>query len=121
MEWLTDQAWHYYAMVIFYTVAGISHFTHASFFKRAIPPVFNTPGFLVMISGVAELILTAGLLFDATQIWALTGIIIMLVLYLYIHIEMLVHPDRLPFLPYWVLVVRLPLQFVLIYWAYAYL
>ena len=82
MEFLNDQAWHYYAMVVFYAVAGISHFTHASFFRKAIPPFFALPNFIVASSGVAELLLAAGLLFDSTQIWALTGVLIMLVLYL---------------------------------------
>ena len=121
MEFLNDQAWHYYAMVVFYAVAGISHFTHASFFRKAIPPFFALPNFIVASSGVAELLLAAGLLFDSTQIWALTGVLIMLVLYLYIHIEMVRYPDRLTFIPYWVLILRLPLQFVLMYWAYSYL
>ena len=118
---LTDQAWHYYAMVAFYGVAGWSHFTHSSFFKKAIPPFFSFPGLLVLLSGILELLLALGLLFDSTQIWALYGILFMLVAYLYIHIEVLRFPDRMPSLPYWVLILRLPLQFVLMYWAYIYL
>ena len=118
---LTDQAWHYYAMAIFYAIAGISHFTHSSFFKKAIPPFFSFPGPLVFWSGLLELILAFGLVFDSTQIWSLTAILIMLVAYLYIHIEMVRFPERLPFLPYWVLLIRLPLQFALMYWAYSYL
>jgi len=76
---------------------------------------------LVYLSGVAEILLGALLLFKDYKDWAIYGIILMLVVFLLVHFYMLSSKKAGAGIPKWALVLRLPLQFLLIWWAYSYL
>ncbi|WP_313790929.1 hypothetical protein [Flagellimonas allohymeniacidonis] len=68
-----------------------------------------------------EVVLGIGLLFDLTQEISIYLIIAMLVAFLPVHFNML-NNQRASFgLPRWVLLIRIPLQLALMYWAYSYL
>jgi uncharacterized membrane protein len=75
---------------------------------------------MVLLSGIAEMILGFMIMNKNTQEAAAWGIIIMLLLFIPIHIYMLQNEKAAMKLPKWVLILRFPLQFVLIYWAYLY-
>jgi uncharacterized membrane protein len=105
---------------LFYIAAGINHFWHSSTYVAIMPPHYSDPLALVKVSGAAEILGGVGLLVPASRKFSALGIIAMLVVYFDVHIYMALHPDRFPAIPLWALYTRLPLQLVLIAWAWAY-
>ena len=105
---------------LFYVAAGVNHFWHSRTYVAIMPPHYSHPLGLVQVSGAAEILGGIGLLAPATRRFCAWGIIAMLVVYFDVHLSMALHPERFAPLPAWVLYARLPLQFVLIAWAYAY-
>lgn len=103
-----------------YVVGGINHFWHSRFYTAIMPPHYDHPLALVQLSGAAEVLGGVGLLLPATRRMSAWGIVAMLLVYYDVHIYMVRHPERFPTVPEWALWVRLPLQLVLIYWAYIY-
>lgn len=107
-----------YLQAFLYTLAGIWHLVKPKFYYKILPPPLSeNPKFWVLLSGVAEIILGIGLLFQTTRYYAVWGIIWMLIAFLWVHIYMLT-PSFKGKLPRWGLWLRLVFQLVLIYWAY---
>lgn len=102
-----------------YISAGLFHFIKPEFYIRIIPPYLPGPRLLVFLSGIAEVVLGIGLLLPETRSLAAWSIILMLLAFMPVHIYML-QSERFRKLPRWALWVRLPLQGVLMYWAYLY-
>lgn len=75
---------------------------------------------LVTLSGIAEILLGIGLCNAFTKTWSIYGIITMLLVFLSVHFYMLSGEKASAGIPKWILILRVPLQFVLIYWAYSY-
>jgi len=75
---------------------------------------------MVLLTGIIEMVLGFMVLNVVTQSTAAWGIMGLLVLFLPVHIHMLQNEKAALKLPKWVLWLRLPLQFGLIYWAYQY-
>ena len=107
-------------MGVLYVLAGMNHFRKPKLYERIIPPYLPAHSTLVMLSGVAEMILGFMIMNKNTQEEAAWGIIIMLIAFIPVHIYMLQNKEAAMKLPKWVLILRLPLQFGLIYWAYLY-
>ena len=105
---------------LFYVAAGVNHFVHSGVYTSIMPPHYQHPLGLVQISGAAEVLGGIGLLIPATRRLSAWGIIAMLLVYYDVHIYMAAHPERFAPLPAWALYVRLPLQLLLIYWAWMY-
>lgn len=84
------------------------------------PTHYAHPYSLVLISGAAEIFGGIGLLVERTRRMAAWGLIVMLVIYFDVHIFMVMHAERFPAIPVWVLYARVPFQFVFIAWAWAY-
>jgi uncharacterized membrane protein len=105
---------------LFYVAAGINHFWHTRTYAAIMPPHYSHPIGLVQISGVAEILGGIGLLVPATRRFSAWGIVAMLLVYFDVHIYMALHPERFASIPLGVLYVRLPLQFLLIAWAWIY-
>ncbi len=76
---------------------------------------------LVYASGVAEIMLGIGLCIPQLKNVAITGIILMLAVFLLVHFYMLKGEKEGAGVPKWILLLRIPLQFGLMYWAYWYL
>jgi uncharacterized membrane protein len=112
--------WHQYLMGLLFVIAGMNHFRKPKMYERIIPPYIPAHSSTVMLSGVAEMVLGFMIMNKNTQITAAWGIIIMLILFLTVHIFMLQNERAAMKLPKWVLILRIPLQFGLIYWAYLY-
>jgi len=74
---------------------------------------------LVIISGIAEITLAILLLFKRTQQLAALGIIMLLIAVFPANIQMMLnyYKEQNPML--WLAVLRLPLQLLLIWWAYS--
>ncbi|MBM1107941.1 hypothetical protein JQC67_17430 [Aurantibacter crassamenti] len=113
--------WHLYLMAVIYIVAGIMHFVKPKMYSRILPSYLPGHKFLVMFSGVAEIILGVAICFAATKNLALYLIIVMLVFFLPVHIHMLYNKKAAMGLSKWMLISRIPLQFILMLWAYFYL
>lgn len=105
-------------MAFLYTAAGIIHFVHPEFYLRIMPPYLPAPVALVYLSGVAEILLGLLLLPRRTAPLAARGVMAMLVVFLIVHVHMVIHPGDFPTVPVWVLWLRLPLQGLLILWAW---
>jgi uncharacterized membrane protein len=108
-------------MAIIYIVAGIFHFIKPKVYLRIMPRFLPAHCELVFLSGVAEVILGIGLLFPQTKNYSLYGIILMLIIFLLVHFYMLSSKKAGAGFPIWALALRIPLQFLLIWWAWHYL
>ena len=110
-----------YAQAFLYTAAGTNHLWHPRTYLAIMPDHYTHPAFWVAATGVAEIAGGLGLLPPQTRHPAAIGIVLMLLGYFDVHIFMLEHAhDRFHNIPYWALIIRLPLQFVLIAWAARY-
>ncbi len=112
--------WHLYLMAFLYILAGINHFRKPGMYIRIIPPVFNNPKLINILSGIAEIVLGILLTIPATTLFAAWGIIALLIAIFPANIYMFQNKKAGFGLPKWILFVRLPLQIVLIYWVYQY-
>jgi len=108
-----------YLMSAVYILAGIMHFIKPKIYIRIIPPYFPNPAILNKIAGLAEIVLGFGLLFESTRSYAAFGIILLLIAVFPANLYM--YQKKTKGIPSWMLALRLPLQLVLIGWAYLYI
>lgn len=113
--------WHLYFMAFEYAIAGLMHFIKPKMYMRILPGYLPGHKFLVIISGIAEIILGIALCFSNTKDLAVYAIIAMLTFFLPVHFHMLFNKKAAMGLPKWMLIGRIPLQFALMLWAYSYL
>lgn len=104
-------------MVLFYVFTGVTHLLHPEVFERIVPPPLP-PYLIAILSGLAELGLALLLIPLKTRKWAAWGIIALLIAVFPANIYMYVIRDQFPEIPAWALLVRLPMQIILIAWAY---
>jgi uncharacterized membrane protein len=115
-------------MGLLYVVAGVSHFRTPETFERIVPPQLPAPRTLVYLSGVAEILLGAGVLFERTRRKSAFGLVALLVAVFPANVYMATSDDfelgavpeeyrDLSDLALWA---RLPLQAVLVAWAWWY-
>jgi uncharacterized membrane protein len=112
---------------LFFVGAGVSHFTQTDFFVEIVPPYLPAPLALVWVSGVAEVTLGVLVLVPATRRLAAWGLIALLIAVFPANIHMALHSIAPQHAPAWMghptplaLWLRLPVQFVLIAWAWWY-
>lgn len=113
-------SWHLYVMAAIYIVAGINHFRNPRLYLKIIPPFFSKPKLLNTISGIAEIVLGILLCIPQTSSIAAWGIILLLIAVFPANIYMYQNDKASLGLPKWVRLIRLPLQIILIFWAYQY-
>ncbi|MCD2259993.1 DoxX family protein [Psychroserpens luteolus] len=116
-----NSPWHLYLMAGMYGIAGLMHFVKPKLYMRIMPRYLPNHKQLVYASGLAEIALGIGLCIPALKAIAIYGIIAMLVVFLLVHVYMLSSDKAAAGFPKWILVLRLPLQFGLMYWAWWYL
>ena len=112
--------WHLYFMAIIYILAGINHFRNPRLYLKIIPDYLPSPRFINYLSGAIEFILGIALCIPLLTNHAAWGVIGILIAIFPTHIFMIQNEKASMRLPKWVLYLRLPLQFCLIYWAYQY-
>jgi uncharacterized membrane protein len=107
-------------LTIFMVAAGANHFIHPLPYVQMMPSSLGMPWTLVYVSGVAEILGGLGLILPATRRWAAWGLIALLVAVFPANVNMAVHhlPLGTSAVPGWALWGRLPLQAVLIAWAW---
>jgi uncharacterized membrane protein len=116
-----NNPWHLYLMAATYVFAGLMHFIKPKVYIGVMPTYLPNHKALVFWSGVAEIILGIGLCFDTLRTLSIYGIILMLAIFLLVHFYMLSGEKASAGIPKWVLILRIPLQFGLMYWAWLYL
>jgi len=110
-------------MGIFYIIAGIIHFAHPEYYVLMMPGYLPWPAALIFLSGLAEVGLGVAVLIPAVRRQAAWGIILLLIAIFPANIHIALH--NVPVFGAtegagvwnWV---RLPLQGVLILWAWWY-
>ena len=107
-------------MAILYILAGSMHFLRPKVYLRIMPPYLPAPALLVQLSGIAEIVVGILLLIPATRVLGAWGVIALLIAVFPANVYMLQKGGAAFHLPQWMLVVRLPLQLVLIAWAWVY-
>tara|TARA_R110002049_G_scaffold290103_3_gene473381 strand:- start:2066 stop:2428 length:363 start_codon:yes stop_codon:yes gene_type:complete len=118
---MENSPWHLNVMALIYVFAGIMHFIKPKAYMRIMPRYLPKHKLLVYVSGLAEILLGIGLCFSATKKYSIYGILTILTVFLLVHFYMLSSKKASAGFPRWALVLRIPLQFVLLYWAYWYL
>ena len=113
--------WHQYLIGVLFVLAGANHFRKPKIYERIIPHYIPAKATMVMLSGLAEMILGFMILNPDTQKIAAWGIIVMLIVFIPVHIYMLQNEEAAMKLPKWLLMLRIPLQFALMFWAYQYI
>jgi len=101
-----------------FVIAGMNHFRVPNFYANLMPPYLPWHLPLVYISGVAEMVLGVLLLTSRFQTAAAWGLIALLIAVFPANIHMALHPEQFPNISPALLWTRLPLQGVLIAWAY---
>src|SRR5450631_1203752 len=96
---------------LWFTVGGVGHFVATAAEMRIVPPYIPWPRAAVLVTGFFELLGAAGLLFRATLRVTGLGLFLLTVAVTPANIYMLQRPDLFA-VPWWVLVLRLPVQAV---------
>jgi uncharacterized membrane protein len=102
-----------------FLVAGVGHFRSIDSFMKIMPPYIPFHRELVLLSGVFEIALGLLLLVPQTTRIAAWGLIALLIAVFPANIYMYQHRELFDISPL-VLLLRLPLQVLLIAWAWAY-
>lgn len=112
-----------WAMAVFYVLAGINHFRNPDFYLPMMPAYLPAHLELIYVSGVAEILLGIAVLVRRTRRLAAWGIIALLVAVFPANLNMAIYDipvgGRSEGLGIWNWV-RLPMQAVLIAWAWWY-
>ena len=116
-----------YVMGVLYIVAGVMHFVAPKMYAQIVPPSFPRPLELVYLSGVAEIALGVGVLIPRTRRHAAWGLVLLLLAVFPANVHMATSdfelrsvPNRFGGLSDAALWARLPLQGVLVLWAWWY-
>lgn len=111
-------AYSKFALIFLLIFAGTMHFLKPDFFIKIMPSYVPFPLKMVYISGVVEILCGLLLLFPQTQSFGAYLSVLLFIAVFPANIEMAkdFYVMHKPY--FWLTVLRLPLQFVLIWWAY---
>lgn len=98
---------------LWFTLGGIAHFVATDAEMRVVPPYLPFPRLAVLVTGVFELLGAAGLLWRPARRAAGIGLFALTVAVTPVHVYMLQQPELFD-VPYWALLLRLPLQAALL-------
>jgi uncharacterized membrane protein len=98
---------------LWFLIGGIAHFVATDTEVRLVPPYIPWPLAAVWVSGFFELMGAGGLLFVATRRAAGIGLFALTVCVTPVHLYMLQQPELFA-VPYWALLLRLPIQVALL-------
>lgn len=107
-------------MALAYIAAGAWHFINPGPYLSIMPPWLPMHSLLVSISGIIEIVLGILLLIQGTRRIAAWGLILLLVAVFPANVQMMINYKVAHNPHYWLSVLRLPLQPLLIWWAYQY-
>jgi uncharacterized membrane protein len=106
-----------------FIAAGVNHFAMPGPYRGIVPrwivdPTHSDPSTLVVVSGVAEIVGGAGVLSRRTRRPAGLWLIALLAAVFPANLDMALHPERFARIPRWALYARLPLQPLMMWWAW---
>jgi uncharacterized membrane protein len=109
-------------MAILYVVAGINHFLRPEMYVAIMPRFMPESSYrpLVAVSGILEAVLGFMLIRPATRHIAAWGIVILLIVIFPANIQMTIDFSRRHNAYAWLTWLRLPLQALLIWWAFTF-
>jgi uncharacterized membrane protein len=99
---------------LWFFIGGIAHFVFTDIEMSIVPPLVPWPRQIVWLTGVMELIGAIALLDKRVRSRAGWFLIFVTVLVTPANVYMLMHADRFPGVPLWLLIARLPAQVALI-------
>ncbi len=103
----------------FFVQAGVNHFIMRRAYESIVPPSMRDDAArLVTISGIAEIAGGVGVLLPRTRRLSGLGLIALLAAVFPANLHMAREPDRFPRIPRWALYARLPLQPLMMRWAW---
>jgi uncharacterized membrane protein len=106
-------------LAVFFIGAGVNHFVVPRAYERIVPPRRqHEAARLVRWSGVAEVAGGVGVLLPSTRRAAGLGLIALLAAVFPANVYMARAPERFPGIPRWALYARLPLQPLMMWWAW---
>ena len=103
---------------LLYILAGLNHFLNPAMYVEIMPPFLPWPLGLVYTSGIFEILLGALVLIPRFTKLAAWSIILMLIAFIPVHLYMAFNASAFADIPAVLLWLRLPMQAVLIAWAY---
>lgn len=103
---------------LLFIAAGVNHFVSPDVYLKIVPGYLPWPLALVYVSGFFEVLGGVGVAVPKVRRAAGWGLIALLVALFPANIDMVVHAERFPNIPFWALVARLPLQAVLAVWVW---
>lgn len=104
-------------LAAFFTLAGVNHFVMRKPYERIVPPGFGDPAALVAISGIAEVVGGLGVLPERTRRLAGLWLVSVLAAVFPANLYMALRHERFGRIPRWALLLRLPLQPLMMWWA----
>lgn len=107
------------ALAAFFIGSGVNHFAMPGPYRAIVPPgLAGHAKELVEVSGVAEIAGGAGVLLAPTRRAAGLGLIALLIAVFPANLYMASAPERFRRIPRWALYARLPLQPLMMLWAW---
>ena len=110
--------WSQRLLSVAFIAAGTLHFLRPEYYEQIMPGYLPAHRELVLISGAAEIAGGVGVAFSRTRRAAGIWLIALLVLVFPANLNMALEPERFRSIAPILLWVRLPLQGLLIWWAY---
>jgi len=110
----------WFALGVAFLGAGVNHFVMPRAYERIVPPSMKDRAqSLVVVSGVAEIVGGLGVLLPWTRRPAGIGLIALLAAVFPANLYMARTPEHFRKLPRWALYARLPLQPLMMWWAWS--
>ncbi len=107
-----------YLLAFSFILAGINHFLNPAFYLKIMPPFLPAHLFLIRLSGVFQIALGILLLIPKFSRLAAWGLIALLIAVFPANVYMAMNAEMFPEFSRTALYLRLPLQIVLIAWAF---
>jgi uncharacterized membrane protein len=98
---------------LWFLIGGVAHFAAQDLEVSIVPPYIPWPRAAVFVSGLFELLGALGLLYRPTRRAAAWSLFALTIAVTPVHVYMLQRPELFA-VPYWALVLRLPLQAALL-------
>ncbi len=112
-------SWSQRSLAAFFIGAGVNHFVNQRAYERIVPPSLQADAALVVrVSGVAELVGGLAVLSERTRRPAGLWLIGLLAAVFPANVYMAQVPERFRGIPRWALCGRLPLQPLMMWWAW---
>ena len=105
---------------LFLVAAGVNHFWHPDPYVGIVPPTLPWPEAIVVVSGIAEIGIGLALFVAPLVRLAAWAAIALFIAVFPANVHMALHGELFPSIPVWLLWLRLPMQALLIAWAWLY-